>query len=69
MQNELCCARFEFEHRDSIEATLESRTSEDQLIVLRWANRVWEIIGTGMSTMLYDGDHAEPGGTPGHGGS
>lgn len=54
MRNEPCYVRFEYEKRNTIEAWLECCSDEDQLIVLRWANGVWEIIGTGMSTSVDD---------------
>jgi hypothetical protein len=54
MQNESCYVRFEYDHLINLDAWLESQTSEDQIVVLRRANGVWEIIGKGMCTKVYD---------------
>lgn len=55
MRNEPCCVSFEYEKSSTIEAWLQCLSDEDQLIPLRWANGVWEIIGKGILTKLYDG--------------
>jgi hypothetical protein len=60
MQHEPCYVRFEHDHRTNLDAWLECLTAEDQLLALRWTNRVWEIIGTGVSTQVYDDVAAEP---------
>jgi hypothetical protein len=61
MRNQPCYVRFEYEQRNAIEAWLESLASEDQLLVLRWANGVWEIIGNGMSSRVCARSPAAPG--------
>ena len=47
MRKEPCYVRFEYEKRNTMEAWLECLTAEDQILVLRWANLAWEIIGEG----------------------
>jgi hypothetical protein len=59
IRNEPCYVRFEYEKRNTIEAWLECLSDEDQLVVLRYANGVWEIIGKGIPTKVYDGDGPE----------
>jgi hypothetical protein len=67
MQNEPCYVRFEYDHPINLDAWLESQTSEDQIVVLRWASGVWEIIGKGILTQVYDGGGAEPRAAPDRG--
>src|SRR5262245_38929231 len=55
MQGGPCCVRFEHGRDDFLEAWVESRTAEDQIVVLRWERRTWTVIGKGVSTTEYDG--------------
>ena len=64
MRAEPCYVRFENGKGDSLEAWVESLTSEDQLVVFQWMERVWTLIGKGVATKVYDARLAEPGDLP-----
>ena len=57
LRKEPCYFGFEYLSKDSIEATLEGlKEDSKQLLFLRWAKGVWEIIGTGYGTVDREGE-------------
>jgi hypothetical protein len=61
MQGESCYVRFETGRGGGLEAWVESRAAEDQIVVLRWSGQTWAVIGHGVSTQVDDPGPAAPG--------